>query len=241
MIAAVKAVWSVWYGLWFIAATSVIAVLSVLVPALGVSQEKAQWLPRTWARLLAWGTGCSFKVEGRKNLAPGAAYVFASNHASALDIPFLQAVLPSNFRWLAKKELFNIFIFGKAMASMGYIPVDRSNRRQAMRSVENAAARIKGGASVLIFPEGTRSRDGKLLPFKSAGLSLAIKAQAEVVPVAISGLYSVCPPHSLMINPGPVTVRFGKPLATKGLVMKDRGALAEQVRESIVNLLEGAA
>jgi 1-acyl-sn-glycerol-3-phosphate acyltransferase len=238
LIKPLKVAWSAWYALWFLVTTTITSVLSVLVPAMGVSQKKAQWVPQTWSKLLVWGSGCSFKVEGKENLVPGTPYVFASNHTSALDIPFLQAVLPSNFRWLAKKELFGIFLFGKAMASMGYISVDRSNRRKAMQSVENAAARIKSGASVLIFPEGTRSKDGSLGEFKSAGLSLAIKAQAQVVPVAISGLNAVCPPESLTIDPGPVILRFGCPISTSGLVMKDRGDLTGQVRQSIVNLLE---
>ncbi len=241
MTAPLRVLWSIWFAIWALFSTALFSFISWLVIKLGQPQDKAQWAPRTWARTLAWGTGCSLKVTGRNNIQPGVAYVFASNHISALDIPFLQSVLPSNFRWLAKKELFKIFLFGPAMASMGYIPLDRSDRRAAMQSVQDAAARISGGASVVIFPEGTRSQDGSLGEFKSAGLSLAIKAEAPVIPVAIKGLHQVMPPHRLMIRPGPVEMIFAEPIPTLGMKMKDRGDLAQQVRQKVAEMLGGEA
>ena len=239
MNAALRVIWSVWYTIWALLNTILFSFISWLVPKLGQSQDKAQWAPRTWGKVLVWGTGCPLAVKGAQYIQPGAPYVFASNHASALDIPFLQSVLPPNFRWLAKKELFGIFLFGPAMAGMGYIPLDRSDHRAAMRSVQDAASRISGGASVVIFPEGTRSKDGRLSEFKSAGLSLAIKAAVPVIPVAIKGLNQMMPPGRLMIKPGPVVISFSQPIPTQGMKMGDRHELAERVREKVVEMLGG--
>jgi len=125
------------------------------------SGRRLQWLPRWSGRMLCRAGGLAVTVRGGEQLDPAKSYIFAVNHQSQFDIFVLQAHLDFDFRWLAKKELFAIPIFGPAMRVAGYIPVDRSHGRRAVQSLDEAAKRIAGGTSVVIFPEGTRSPDGK--------------------------------------------------------------------------------
>ncbi len=231
---------SAWGMLWLGVLTLVFSLLTILLSLCRVSDHKIQWVPRTWARLLLWGVGCRAHTSGRENLEPGETYVFACNHTSALDILALLSELPSNFRWIAKKELFEIPLFGPAMLRAGYIPIDRSDRRAAMESLNRAAERIAGGASVVIFPEGTRSPDGKLLPFKSGGLALAIRSQRPVVPVAIIGANQALRPKSTLLNPGAIRIVLGRPIPTQGLKIKQRDELAQKVRAKVEELLNSA-
>jgi 1-acyl-sn-glycerol-3-phosphate acyltransferase len=172
-----------------------------------------------------------------ESIEPGAAYVFASNHASALDILALLAVLPTNFRWIAKKELFSLPIFGPSLKAAGYIAIDRSDRRSALQALLAASERIKNGASVVIFPEGTRSLDGKLLPFKPGGLMLAQRSGRPVVPVAILGSNQALPAKQLLINPGPIHVKIGKPFGPEETKSLDRDQLAALTRQRVMELL----
>jgi 1-acyl-sn-glycerol-3-phosphate acyltransferase len=228
--------WSLWGLAWMGLLTGVGALVMVVLTWLKLSESSLQKVPRSWARLLMWGIGCPVRVSGLERLEPGATYVFASNHTSALDIPALLAVLPANFRWIAKAELFRIPVFGPALKRCGYIPIDRSDRRAAMQSLSLAARRIEAGASVLVFPEGTRSEDGRLLPFKSGGLALAIKSQRPVAPVAIAGARQVLQAHSLLLDPGPVRVAVGEPIPTRGLALKAREELAGRVQQAVGGL-----
>ena len=141
--------------------TFIVSVLA-LVDLLWVRRDpwKAQQFPRWWGRVICKLSGVSVRLEGLENLDPNATYVYAGNHASQFDIFAFQGYFPYDFRWMAKKELFRLPAFGRAMRIIGYIPVDRSNSREAMRSLDAAAARIAAGKSVLIFPEGTRPPGG---------------------------------------------------------------------------------
>ena len=140
---------SVWGLAWLAAITLPLCLLVLAAWPLGVSDRRLQWVPRLWARLLMAGIGCRVRVRGLENLEPGATYVFAGNHSSALDIPSLQAALPSNFRWVAKQELFRIPVFGQALKAVGDIPIDRSAGRQAMQSLIQASRRVERDASVV--------------------------------------------------------------------------------------------
>jgi 1-acyl-sn-glycerol-3-phosphate acyltransferase len=234
----VSAIISGWGIAWLTLLTIIFASTTIILAWCRVSEHKIQWAPRTWARLILWGVGCPVRTFGRENIVPSATYVFASNHTSALDILALFGQLPANFRWIAKKELFKIVLFGPAMLRAGYIPIDRSDHRAALKSLNRAAERISTGASVVIFPEGTRSPDGKLLPFKSGGLALAIRSGRPVVPVAIIGANKALRPKSLLLSPGRISLVLGKPIPTDGLKMKQRDQLAEQVQERVQELLD---
>ena len=213
---------------------------AIIGGALGVNPHKLQWAPRGWARLLMRGILCRVRLVGGQDLDPEEAYVFAGNHASALDIPSLQSVMPKNFRWVAKKELFTIPLFGPALSALNNIPVDRSESRQAMQSLILASRRVSDGASVVIFPEGTRSEDGKLLPFKSGGFLLAIKSGKPVVPFYLHGTRQSLANDRLLLDPGPIEVILGDPITTEGLKAGEREDLSELVRERILELQRNA-
>lgn len=234
----VRVIISGWGIVWLTLLTIIFASTTIILSWCRVSEHKIQWAPRAWARLILWGVGCPVRTIGRENIVPSATYVFASNHTSALDILALFGQLPSNFRWIAKKELFKIVLFGPAMLRAGYIPIDRSDRRAAMESLNRAAERIATGASVVIFPEGTRSPDGNLLPFKSGGLALAIRSKRPVVPVAIVGANKALKPKSILLSPGRIFIILGKPIPTEGLNMKQRDQLAQEVRERVQELMD---
>jgi len=150
----------------------------------------------------------------------------------------MYACLPIQFRWMAKKELFDIPLFGMAMRRCGYISIDRSNRRKSMQSMIAAAQRIKNGTSVIIFPEGTRATEKKLLPFKKGGFMIALKAQAPLVPVAITGGIDLLPRGGLLIRPGQMEITVLPAIETTALTNKELNPLMEEIRESLVTLTE---
>jgi len=202
------------------------------------SQVKAQQFPRAWGRVLCRIAGIRVRVEGRENLDPHRTYIFIGNHTSQTDIWTFQGYIPHDFRWIAKKELFAIPLFGPAMKAVGFISIDRSHGRKALQSLNDAAARIADGASVLIFPEGTRSPDGRLHPFKTGAILLAIKAGVPVVPVGFNGTFQVLPKGRLLARGGNVVLRLGIPLPTKDFKAKDKQALALQLQQQVAELLD---
>ena len=191
-------------------------------------------LARWWSRLLLLFSGVRLRVERLAVLDPLQPYVFLSNHQSLYDIPVLLATLPVPARFLAKRELFKIPVFGWALRVGGFIPVDRGGR-SAGESFRAAAGRLQRGGSVLLYPEETRSTDGRLLPFKRGGFLLAQKARLPMVPVGIRGSLAVRPRSSYRIHPGPVLVRYGEPLpppaagrgGTAGAIAQTRARIAE--------------
>ena len=197
-----------------------------------------QRLPRLWAKAILRLAGVTVRVEGVEGLDPGRTYIFAANHQSQFDIPALQGYLGFDFRWLAKKELFEVPVWGAAMRRAGYIPVNRGRGREALKSLDEAAKRIADGTSVIIFPEGTRSPDGRLKSFKAGTMVLAIKAGVPVVPVGISGTYEVLPKGKLLAQQtGQVRIRVGKPIETKGYHLKQKQELAERLQAEVAALL----
>jgi 1-acyl-sn-glycerol-3-phosphate acyltransferase len=199
--------------------------------------DDAQLLGRYWGKSICALSGVAVKIEGLENLTPDKTYIFAANHQSQFDILTLQGYLKFNFRWLAKKELFQVPIWGTAMKKAGYIPIDRSRGRQALKSLDEAAKRIADGTSVIIFPEGTRSRDGKLQPFKAGGMVLAIKAGVDLVPVAISGTHEVLAKGRLMLQSGNVLIRIGKPVPTADYRTNQKHELARRLQQDVAGLL----
>lgn len=215
--------------------TSLLAILFLVV--FRISPKSAQVLPKTWGKIILAASGVSVKVEGLKNIEKNATYIFAANHQSQFDIFALQGCFDHDFRWLAKKELFQIPLFGRAMQLAGYISVDRSHGRQALKSLQKAAERIASGTSVILFPEGTRSLDGELHDFKSGGMVLAIKSGVPLVPVGISGTFAILPKGKLLAKPGEIIIRVGQPVETKDFSVKQKHDLAEKIREQVADLL----
>ena len=199
----------------------------------GPLPPKGDWTrngARLWARVICWVVLMRLRVEGAAHVPLPGPVVFMSNHESWLDIPVLLATIPGQVRFLAKKSLFSVPFLGWAMTAMGFIPVDRENRRTAIASFDAAAARIRSGRSVLIFPEETRTLDGDLLPFQRGGFLIAIKAGIPIVPVGLTGPRRCLAKKSYVLRPGRVRVRFGEPIPTAGLGVTAKSALMEQVR-----------
>jgi 1-acyl-sn-glycerol-3-phosphate acyltransferase len=198
-------------------------------------------LARLWSRVLLGCAGVKLDVTWRGKLDPNQPYVFMANHLSTVDIWALLAALPYRIRMIAKKQLGNIPFFGWAMRAGRFIFIDRTNAIAARRSIEEAKRRIRSGDKVLLFPEGTRSRDGQLLPFKKGGFHLALDAGVPIVPVALIGTRECMPRGSFLCRAGRVRVVVGAPVPTEGLSEADRDRLLDDIRDTIARELAAAA
>jgi 1-acyl-sn-glycerol-3-phosphate acyltransferase len=181
--------------------------------------------------------GMKYRVAGTEHLPLDRAAVYCSNHESNVDPPILFAALHPRMHILYKHEIDQIPVLARAFRMGGFIPIDRRNKESAMRSIEKGAAAIRGGSSFLIFPEGTRSRTGSMLPFKKGGFVMAIKAGAPIVPIAITGGRDAMQRGSAVIRPARVSIRVGQPIETASVDLDDRDELIALVRERIEALL----
>lgn len=218
--------------------TILCASLGALVSFFDKEGHRQIALARFWARTLLWSAGIRDRVTGREKLDLAQPYVFASNHLSYMDTPTILANIPSQFRFMAKSELFQIPFLGNHLRLAGHIPVPRQDPRAALKTMTVAAQSIaERRISLLVFPEGGRSLSGELQPFKEGAAYIAIKAQVPVVPVAIRGTHEVLPMHGKIPRPGPVTLAIGDPIPTAGLTLKERDRLTAEVRERIAAML----
>lgn len=217
----------------FIILTVVFSVLALLMAFIDSSGNRSHRMASLWASLILFFSGVRVKSVNLDVLTPGEPYIFAANHQSAFDILVLLGKLKVQFRWLAKESLFNIPVFGWAMRKTGYIPINRSNPKQAYQSLLQAAKKVNEGTSILIFPEGTRQETDHLGDFKKGGFILALKSQKPIVPVGIIGSAKVLPKNSYRITPGTIKIILGRPIPTAGIHTRDAELLMEKVREAI--------
>jgi len=196
------------------------------------------FLAQMWARSILFVSGTKLDVYGLENIDVHKNFVFIANHQSHFDVIAVFSVLPLTVRFLAKKELFRIPLFGWAIAAVGMIRIDRSNREKALQSMDKAQAIIKKGVSVVIFPEGTRSLDGKVQDFKKGAFVIAIKGNLPIVPVSISGSRFILKKHTARIRPGVIKIVIDKPVATKGYTYNDREQLAENIKQIIIKNID---
>ena len=197
------------------------------------------WHARLWARLALALNFVRVTVAGVEHI-PDGPVIFMSNHQSNFDILALLAGMPRRIYWIAKKELFAIPVFGPSMRRGGYIPLDRTDGRKALKSMDNAAAIIRDGKSVVMFPEGTRSKDCGLLPFKRGGFLLALRAGVPVVPITINGSGRINPAGRIRLHGGTISITLHPPLTKPQNLSKGEAEtrMMELVRGTISSALE---
>jgi len=223
---------------WTVLATAFFSVLAIFASLIDRKGQLPHKVARIWSKSLLAASRVKVSVKNLSYIDPKRSYIYMSNHQSNFDIPVLLAYLPVQFRWLAKAELFNIPIFGFAMHRAGYISIDRSNRRSAISSLKRAAKMIREGVSVIIFPEGTRSRDGNISTFKKGGFILALDSGVPIVPVIIHGTRAIMSRNHLRIKPGKVVLEIGRPIETSQYNRKNKNDLLERVRQVIIESFE---
>lgn len=217
-----------WFHFWLVPITILGALGAVVASFLDRTGELTQRAARCWARALLWVGRISVQVQGMEHLVPGQNYIFAANHRSNFDIYVLLSYLPGIFAFVAKKSLFQIPLFGQALQSLGCVPVDRDSVQNAIRCLNEAAARIRQGKSMIIFPEGTRATTPELLPFKKGVFIMALKAGQPVVPVAVNGTRFVQPRGAFKVKPGVVQVVICPPIFPGDFRRKEELMLAVQ-------------
>jgi 1-acyl-sn-glycerol-3-phosphate acyltransferase len=221
-----------------ILATILFGSLSMLVSFLDSTGRKQAWLATVWARSLLLGSGLHVRVEGLEQIDPLASYVFAANHTSYMDTPVVLAHLSSQFRFLAKSSLFKIPLLGWHLDRAGHISVPLGDPRASVKSMQRAAEVIKEKKiSLLIFPEGGRTQDGILQPFKEGAAYIAIRAGVPIVPVVLIGARAALPVGAGVVISANVVLRILRPIETAQLTLKERGTATDLLRSLILDQL----
>ncbi len=239
---------TLWTALVVTAATGWFGSLVIIQSFIG--RKPHAWysgITRKWARSIMWASGCPVVTHGMENVRPGEPQVVVSNHVSWFDVFAIASVLEVPFRFVAKKELMSFPVFGRAMHSAGHVVIDRSNREKAVQSLREAGAMIRESpAAVIIFAEGTRSRTGRLQPFKKGAFTLAIEAGVAVVPAVVTGSFQIMPPGSRRIHPNTIHVHFLPPIPPEEVkalrtdpLMERTYALIEEKLATVVELPPG--
>jgi 1-acyl-sn-glycerol-3-phosphate acyltransferase len=223
---------------WVVFATLVLGMSVIILSYFVKSGNPLHRIARLWGRSILVVSRIKVTVEGLSGIDLQRPYIYMPNHQSNFDIPVLLGHLAVQFRWLAKMELFKVPIFGHAMRKAGYISIDRNNRESAFESLETAAEKIKNGVSVLIFPEGTRSRDGKLQPFKKGGFIMAIDSGVPIVPVIISGARAIMTKGKFRVNPGQIRMSIQQPIDTTVYSRDTKETLMKHVRRVMCDNFE---
>ena len=224
--------------LWYIH-TIVMATISLLLWPFDRTGAMQHWCARWWCRLIAWSIFARIRSRGAENISPDRTYVYMANHSSLVDTPALFAYLPYQFRIMAKKELFYVPFMGWHLWTVGNFRVDRSDARRTALSIRRVIDGVRSGKSLAVFPEGTRSPDGKLREFKPGAFKIALRAGVPIVPVTIRGANALLPKGSLAPRPGRVEVIIGRPIETSSFTGKNLGVLIDETRAAIEKNLVG--
>ncbi len=222
----------------FVAAAWVTVLFPVACLVMGVTLNPSlsMWVARRfWSPVLLWAGGAKLVVHGQENVDPARPTIYVVNHQSTIDIPTTLISVPVNFRFVAKKQLQWVPFLGWYLKLAGHILINRSDHRAAVASLDQAVAQIRSGTSIVIFPEGTRSEDGRVLPFKKGPFALALKAQVAICPVTIEGSGKLMPKNSWRITPGEIHVMIGKPIDPHPFGPEDREKLMRVVRGQIID------
>ncbi|WP_141592474.1 1-acyl-sn-glycerol-3-phosphate acyltransferase [Myxococcus sp. AB056] len=209
--------------------------LALLAMLLTLNPSRSIWVARElWSPVLLWAGGAKLEIIGQENVDPNRPTIYVANHQSTIDIPAHFLAVPIPFRYVAKTQLKWVPLIGWYLALAGHVFINRSNRSKAIASLNAAAAKIRGGTSIFLYPEGTRSTDGRVLPFKKGPFALALKARVPVCPVTIEGSGDLMPKSTWNITPGPIRVKIGQPIDTTAFAENDREGLARAVRAVII-------
>ena len=231
---------TVWLAIAALFVTIPLSTATIFVAVFRSTSPAIDWIVRTWGTLLVKAAGIDLRTEGLEHIDPAKRYILVANHYSYLDIPCIVAAVPQPIRFMAKVSLFKIPIFGWALARAGFIPIDRQNRRTAVKSFDMAADRIRKGNTIVVFPEEGRSKVREMRPFQRGAFLLALKSEKTIVPIAIDSTFDVFPVGAKRVKPGRVTVRVGTPIETAGRSLRDKGVLLEQARTQVETMLFGA-
>ena len=228
---------SLWTALVAVFASATAGMAVLIVATFSTKSPLIDSLNRWWARSILWAAGIDLHREGMEKIDPQKRYVLVSNHYSYFDIPCILVAVPQPIRFMAKASLFKIPIFGWALGRAGFIPIDRKNRRTAVKSFDLAAERIRKGNTIVIFPEEGRSRYREMRPFQRGAFLLAIKAQMPMMPIAVDGTFDIFRVGAKRITPGKVTVKAGEMIDCAGTMLRDKERLATDSRAQIETMI----
>jgi 1-acyl-sn-glycerol-3-phosphate acyltransferase len=236
----IRSVWTFAWGglvtLWYSAKVTLLS----LTRRESLQCGRCDEIARAWGSGILWAAGVRVTVEGGESLSADRAQIVVGNHESWFDVFALISHAPTSLRFVAKKELEGIPLFGRAWKSCGHVSVDRSDRAAAIESLELASRQIRDrDLSIMMFPEGTRSKSGDLQRFKKGAFVLAIKAGVPIVPVAVIGSRPIMPKGSYRVRSGEIVIRVGEPIPVDGLSHEDRDALALRARAAVAELRGG--
>jgi 1-acyl-sn-glycerol-3-phosphate acyltransferase len=220
-----------------VAFAAMLRTIWVVFAAVSSSTPLIDRVIRFWARSIVRAAGIDLQIEGAEKIERAQRYVLVSNHYSYFDIPCVFAAVPQPIRFMAKVSLFKIPIFGWAIGRAGFIPIDRKNRRTAVKSFDLAAQRIRRGNTIVIFPEEGRSRNREMRPFQRGAFLLALKTELPILPIAIDGTYDVYRVGAKRITPAKVTIRVGDQIPTAGASVRDKERMATESRAQIEKML----
>ena len=219
--------------------TLVLGPISLLIGIGDPEGRRMHWAARIWSRLIMKTILSPIKVTGLDRIDTSKPHVYAVNHASALDIPIVYVNLPFQFRIAFKKELLSYPVVGWQLKRSGQICIDQQNPAHSISSIRAALKGLKAGWPLVIFPEGGRTPDGEIKPFLPGAFFLALKAQVDVVPVALVGTYELLPMNTYHIKSRPLEMRVGEPISTAGMTVRDLEALSGRVEKAIRELYYG--
>jgi 1-acyl-sn-glycerol-3-phosphate acyltransferase len=227
--------------LWvIIVAVSVTVPVSIIVTFIALVRSTSPLIDRLirfWAQTIVNAAGIELKTENLEAIDPKQRYILVSNHYSYFDIPCILAAIPQPIRFMAKVSLFQVPLFGIAIRRAGFIPIDRKNRRTAVKSLELAGERIRKGNTIVIFPEEGRTRERTMKPFQRGAFLLALRSELQVLPIAVDGTYDVFRVGARKVTPGIVSIKAGRPIATAGRSVREKEQVATEAREQIAEML----
>jgi len=200
------------------------------------SGRRLHWFSRTWSWLIMKTILSPVKVTGLDKIDTSKPHVYAVNHASALDIPMVYVHLPFQFRIVFKKDLLAYPVVGWQLKRSGQVCIDQQKPTNSIAAIRSAVKSLKAGMPLVIYPEGGRTPDGEIKPFMPGAFFLALKAQVDIVPIALVGMYELLPMDTYHIKSRPLEMRVGEPISTSGLTMRDLEALSARVQKSVEEL-----